>query len=190
MSNSGIFDVNDIRYLMDYQQWSGVGTLELIQTQTATGITDSDGYIDFTNISSDVYNVHFFTWSVDTSNSAPLYLRFRESGTWETSSVYDYANKYGDTGGSDGDEKDSSATYIQLTTSFAGGITSGFVYFYNLGDAEKYSFTTHQAIKDEHYRYGSGLMHQTSFVDGIRFGKTGSTSYDIIHSSLYGIRYS
>ena len=94
MSNSGVFDVNDIRYLMDYQQWSGVGTLELIQTQTATGITDSDGYIYFTNISSDVYNVHFFTWSVDTSNSAPLYLRFRESGTWETSSVYDYANKY------------------------------------------------------------------------------------------------
>ena len=35
MSNSGVFDVNDIRYLMDYQQWSGVGTLELIQTVTA-----------------------------------------------------------------------------------------------------------------------------------------------------------
>ena len=57
MSNSGVFDVNDIRYLMDYQQWSGVGTLELIQTQTASNVS----YLDFTNLGT--YNVHFMTFN-------------------------------------------------------------------------------------------------------------------------------
>ena len=47
MSNSGVFDVNDIRYLMDYQQWTGVGTLELIQTQTYSSAVSS---VEFTNI--------------------------------------------------------------------------------------------------------------------------------------------
>ena len=56
MSNSGVFDVNDIRYLMDYQQWSGVGTLELIQTQTFTGV----GTVDFTSIKQDEYRVILF----------------------------------------------------------------------------------------------------------------------------------
>ena len=68
MSNSGVFDVNDIRYLMDYQQWSGVGTLELIQTQTFTGV----GTVDFTSIKQDEYNVHFMTGIVTGNETIDL----------------------------------------------------------------------------------------------------------------------
>ena len=78
MSNSGVFDVNDIRYLMDYQQWSGVGTLELMQTQVGSSVSA----LDFLNIKENIYDVHFmtvndFTPSVD---ATPLSCRFYESG--------------------------------------------------------------------------------------------------------------
>ncbi len=45
MSNSGVFDVNDIRYLMDYQQWPTPGQLQLIETQTASNSSALDFYL-------------------------------------------------------------------------------------------------------------------------------------------------
>ena len=51
MSNSGVFDVNDIRYLMDYQQWPTPGELQLIQTQTASDVAT----VDFTDIQENIY---------------------------------------------------------------------------------------------------------------------------------------
>jgi len=166
------------------------GKLELIETQTATGLT-TPNYIDFESISESTYNVHFLTWSMLGTNSNPMYIQFRESGTWETSSVYDYANQYGGTGGNFSDsERSTSSTYIHLGTTKAdagGAATQGYVYLYNLGDNTKYSFATYQSIKVDFFRFGSGVMHQASTVDGIRLGKTGSTSYDITGASLYGI---
>ena len=43
MSNSGVFSVNDIRYLMDYQQYPKPGELELIETQTVSSV----GFAEF-----------------------------------------------------------------------------------------------------------------------------------------------
>ena len=55
MSNSGVFDVNDIRYLMDYQQWSGVGTLELIQSAS---ISNGASTVDILSIKENEYDQH------------------------------------------------------------------------------------------------------------------------------------
>jgi len=191
-SNKGVFNPAEINELVADNKWTSFGQLELIETQTATGLT-TPNYIEFTDIKSNIYNVHFLTWSMVGTNSNPMYLQFRESGTWETATVYQYANQYGGTGGSFNEEKSTTSSYIHLGTTKAdagGASTQGYVNLYNLGDSTKYSFATYQSIKVDYFRFGSGVMTQASFVDGIRLGKTGSTSYDITGASLYGIRYS
>jgi hypothetical protein len=190
-SNKGIFTPNDIYDLTRDDKFTDYGQLDLIETKTASSLT-TPNYIDFSSIQSDVYDVHFFTWSMEGTNSNPMYIQFFESGTIESGSNYQYANQYGGTGGSFSDgERSNSATYIHLGTSKAdagGALTQGYVYLYNLGDSTKYSFATYQSIKEDYFRFGSGVMTQASDVNGIRFGKTGSTSYDILGASLYGIK--
>lgn len=166
-----------------------LGKLELIETQTATGLT-TPNYIDFTSIDESTYNVHFFTYTAETTNSQAMYLRFRESGTWETASVYQYALQRGSTGGAFAEEKSTAQSYIFLGNSKAdagGTLVQGYAYLYNLGDSSKYSFTTQHQMREDFFRFGSGVLPQASTVDGIRFGKQGSTSFDILGASLYGI---
>ena len=78
MSNSGV-DVNDIRYLMDYQQWATPGELQLIETQTAS----NPSALDFLSIKEDIYNVHFMTVTNFQPASDNHYIAYRlyESGT-------------------------------------------------------------------------------------------------------------
>ena len=116
-NNKGIFTPTDIYDLTRADKWTDLGQLELIETQTATSLT-TPNYIDFSSIQSDVYNVHFLTWSMEGTNSNPMYIQFFESGTIESGSNYQYANQYGGTGGSFSDsERSTSSTYIHLVRS-------------------------------------------------------------------------
>ena len=72
---------------------------------------------------------------------------------------------------------------------------NGYVYFYNLGDSSKYSFTTMQhfmeAASGTLYSYlGNGLMPQASIVDGIRIVNHAANNFTSFDISLYGMRYS
>ena len=189
--NTGLLSLEEHKDLIINDKIFTPGQLDLIETKTASSLT-TPNYIDFSSIQSNVYDVHFFTWSMEGTNSNPMYIQFFESGTIESGSNYQYANQYGGTDGSFSDgERSDSATYIHLGTSKSdagGALTQGYVYLYNLGDSTKYSFASYQSVKEDYFRFGSGAMTQTSVVDGIRFGKTGSTSYDILGASLYGIK--
>jgi|TARA_R100000482_G_C5085299_1_gene128093 hypothetical protein len=193
MSNSGVFDVNDIRYLMDYQQWSGVGTLELIETKT---ISSSASAI-FTDIQENTYNVHFLTINdfQPTTDGSDLRIRFYENGVEESASVYQYAYQYGTAGGSFGEVKSTGADHIRGTFNTGNSTNEkshSYVYFYNLGDSSKYSFTTHQGmtiseVPTTYMFFGSGVLPQTSTVDQIKLYR-GAGTFDCT-ASLYGIRY-
>ena len=196
MSNSGVFDVNDIRYLMDYQQWSGVGTLVLIQTQVGSSVSA----LDFLNIKENIYDVHFmtvndFTPSVD---ATPLSCRFYESGVEESAAVYQYALQFGSPGGVGFNEENSSGiAQIYLCASTGNGtneVGNSYNYFYNLGDSTKYSFHTNQSTAtrpaaDYIFTFGSAILPQASTVDGIRVYDSSQTA-SAGTLSLYGIRYS
>ena len=196
MSNSGVFDVNDIRYLMDYQQWSGVGTLELIQTQSAS----NSAVLDFLNIKEDIYNVHFMTVTNFQPASDNHYIAYRlyESGTLETAAVYQQARQYGIASGTSGE---SNSTGIdEVTVSHATGTddeetNNCYIYFYNLGDSSKYSFSTShssgvQAGGSANFEFASACLPQTSTVDGIRILTDQGSNMEHAEVSLYGIRYS
>ena len=193
-SNKGVLTPNQIIELDNENKFTKFGQLELIETQT---ITPSVSTVDFTTIKQDIYNVHFLTCNnVQAISDGPtLRIQFYENGVLETGSVYDYAVQYGNGVGSFGELKASTASNI-LFGSNIGGSTSesgqGFVYFYNLGDSTKYSYTTMHTISlnadpNALFYYGSSVMPQESKVDGIRLFLD-SGNIDTGTFSLYGIR--
>jgi hypothetical protein len=193
-NNTGVFDPADINNLVADNKWTQYGQLELIETQTPSGAST----VDFTSIKETIYNVHFLAVNnlqISDSGSRQVKIRFYESGTLETSSVYDYAYQRGDSNNAFGEERLSTASYLLQFRNFGSADSNasagGYSYFYNLGDSTKYSFQTmHSSYLDNssnaEFSFGSGVLHQTSQVDGIQLvSEAGTISATV---SLYGIK--
>ena len=192
MANSGIFDVNDIRHLMDNQQWKNIGDLELIQTQTVT----NQNAVDFTDIKENEYDVHFLTWTNvgDWSGTGSLKFRYFVDGTVITSSNYDYGSVENKADGNTYTPQASSATsfYAPMMASSGSDLTHGYIYFFGLGDAFKYSLhTIHTVDRDGNilvFTNGGGAYLEKNVVDGIRFVESQAANHFDGVFSLYGIR--
>ena len=190
-SNTGVFESNDIVDLINLNQWSRPGQLELIETQNVTTV----GTVDFLSIDESTYNVHFLTGTLnDASGGYALYHRLYESGVLETAN-YQYAQQRGRSNGTF-DEVRSASTgepYIIASTNTNQSVCF-YMYFYNLGDSTKYSFSSshssflYAGTNDEAFMFGSSLLAQASTVDGIRIQSNANTFTGTL--SLYGIRYS
>ena len=197
-ANKGVLDPAEINELVADNKWTQYGQLELIETKTVT----SSSLITFDDIKSDIYNVHFMTLNNmktdKSSGSVQLGIRFAENGTMETSAVYEFGiNRF--QGGSFSDQKTTALSRIGIGWYSIDNGTynceNAYVYFYNLGDSTKYSFTTSHSsgynYQDQQAMgYGSGVLPQASFVDQIQI-----SDYDSLDNlsgviSLYGIRYS
>lgn len=199
MANSGVFNIDDINFLKDNQQYPSFGQLELIQTQTASAVTS----VDFTNIKEDIYNVHFMTLTNFGfyEQSQNMGFRFYESGVLESASVYHYAFQANEVGGTTGEVIKTNSGLIRLDQTGSQGMTlNSYAYFYNLGDNTKYSLTTYHSmverISSGSYatstgsKFGGGLLPQASTVDGIRVLTTGSNNLSRTFTiSLYGVRF-
>ena len=169
-----------------------LGKLELIETQTYTsGVPD----IDFTSINESTYNVHFMTISnlQCSAASQSIGIQFYESGVLETASVYQFANQYVTIGGF-GEPKSTGYPQIRLfsTSSQAINGINAYIYFYNLGDSSKYSFTTMEHFMEANTNvfsayFGSGVLPQASTVDGIRIDNDAANNFTSFDISLYGI---
>ena len=174
-----------------------LGKLELIETQT---VTSSTATVDFTSLGN--YNVHFLTVSdlKATGDARVLYLRFSNDGgsSFISSSNYDYANQEGDSSGTFGEGRSSTASFIRLQQGNGGSasneVANGYVYLYNLLDSAKYSFTTQhltQLDRDVNYsfNFGSGVLHTAETHNAFRL----YFNLDNISKakfSLYGIKES
>ena len=194
MANTGVFNIDDINFLRDNEQYPKYGQLEHIETIS----TSSVSVVDFTNIKSDIYDVHFATYIIEKPSAGSAHYpgwQFAESGTMETASVYYGTAKWFSVSGSGNNVQD--ATSVRIGVGIASSyqmIFGGYCYFYNLGDPTKFSYVTGQISLAEtggtvfNTTY-AGVLRQgtTSFVDQIRFkGDSTLTSAKI---SLYGIRY-
>jgi hypothetical protein len=171
-----------------------LGKLEKIETQTFSGVST----VDFTSIDESTYNVHFMTLNniQHTGGLDTTAVQFYESGVLETASVYQYAYQTGTSGGlfqegrSTGDDIIYWSYNNNGTTQDARDSENGYIYFYNLGDSSKYSFTTAQMCFTDfgllRMDFVSGVLPQASTVDGIRLkmniGQNTSGT-----ASLYGI---
>ena len=165
------------------------GKLELIETQTFSSVTN----VDFTSIDESTYNVHFAVGSNIVPNSdanAGCNIQFYESGVLETASVYQYANQRGTDVGTFSEQRTTSDVGVRflVPSGNATNETSQFyTYLYNLGNSAKYSFNTYHSYGiagsgASIMAFGSGVLPQTSTVDGLRFVDIKSGTI-----SLYGI---
>ena len=186
VSNSGVFSITDVAELQSQGKLGG--SLELIEEQTFSNVSA----VDFTSIKESKYDVHFM--QVNTTDiSAITYfgIQFYESGVLETASVYQEAFQSGLASGATFEVTSTGRNQVIFTQSnIANTATSAYLYFYNLGDATKYSFLTARGTGETSsnvfdYCFGSGVLPQASTVDGIRvkdnFGNMTGTI------SLYGI---
>ena len=189
--NTGLYTPSEILQLTKEGSWGG--SLELIEEQTASGVSS----VDFTSIKENVYDVHYLSVS-DMQNSAgsnsSVLVRLYESGVLETASVYQYAFQYGGAGGSFGEVKSTGVAQIQATiglSTTSNSATNFYSYFYNLGDSSKYSFVTfHEGGFDGgstfYTQFGGGVLPQTSTVDGIRLISASGTLSG--NYKLYGVK--
>ena len=186
-NNKGVFNPAEINDLVANNQWTTFGQLELIETQTVSASSTAD----FTSIQESTYNVHFITITLtDTSQNHYIGFRFYESSVLETASVYQEASL------TNGSEVKSTARdrIICSQSNLANKATNLYAYFYSLGDSTKYSFTTYHGTGEKYpdgafnYYFGSGVLPQTSAVNGIQVLPNQGNMTGTI--SLYGIRYS
>tara|TARA_R100000329_G_C7613061_1_gene217618 strand:+ start:1226 stop:1816 length:591 start_codon:yes stop_codon:yes gene_type:complete len=195
MSNSGVFDVNDIRYLMDYQQWATPGELQLIETQTASGVSS----VNFTNIQGNVYDVHFITCNdIDSStDNEELQVRFsNDGGSSYESSNYKRARNYGNASGSFGDAYSDSTDAIDISNAIGNGANekgNAYCYLYNLNNPVQYSYVTfHSSVQNNSnvltMAFGAGVYTQQETVDAIQILLDNSSNISGT-ISLYGIRF-
>jgi hypothetical protein len=193
-NNKGVFNPAEINELVADNKWTTFGQLELIETQTVTSAT---AYVDFTNLGS--YNVHFMTVNNFKTPAGNSHMGFRlfESGVIESGAVYQFARQQGQADGTFSENKNTIqdegiiSANIGNETNHRGHL---YIYWYNLIDSSKYSFTTHHStcitdVGTYAMDFGSNVLPQASAVDGIRMIPNTNTINEGTFS-LYGIRYS
>jgi hypothetical protein len=193
-NNKGIFNPKDVIELDQQNKWSTFGQLELIQTQSAS----NSSALDFLDIKSTTYDLHFMTVTNFQPASDNHYIAYRlyESGTLETAAVYQQNRQYGIATGTFSESKTTGVD--EVTVSHATGTDDNetnncYIYFYNLGDSAKYSFSTSfssgmQSGGGLNFEYAISVLPQQSFVDGIRILTDQGSNMEHAEVSLYGIR--
>ena len=191
-NNKGIFTPTDIYDLTRADKYTNYGQLELIETKT---ISSSSSAI-FTSIQESTYNVHFLTINNHhpSDDTKRIRIRFFENGVEETASVYQVGSQIGLADGSFSETRSTGQNHLRGITT-TGNATNesgnGYIYFYNLGDSTKYSFTTiHNSTVNGStvfsMEFGSGVLPQASTVDQIKlYVESGTFSAT---ASLYGIK--
>ena len=196
MANSGVFNIDDINFLKDNQQYPSLGQLELIETQTVTSTTSA---VEFLNLGT--YNVHFIAQSnVDLATDG-AFTRVQlssDGGTSYTTTGYHYARQRNYISGGTGYAQEGKSTNTSLVAQLGSSGTSSnekgnsYAYLYNLLDSTKYSFGTFQAISvnstDLDSYYGSAVLPTAAVHNAIRINAS-SGNIQGMNISLYGIRF-
>ena len=193
--NKGIFTPQDIIELDQENKWRNCGQLELIETVT---VSSSVSTVEFQDLKD--YNVHLITVNDGTvsDNDTGIAFRLYESGTLESGSVYDTARQICGADGSFSENRSSSNSAFRFAdnikiSSVPRSNINGYLYFYNLLDSTKYSFTTqHSSVysNSDIYRsfWGSQVLPQASSVNKIQVMAFNSGTLESGNFSLYGIR--
>ena len=177
-----------------------LGKLELIETQTADNTSST---IDFTSIDESTYNVHLLTvnnMSVASAgtNARSIFVRLSNNGgtSFISSSTYQRAYQQCNSNGVFNEIRSTGISYLNLTgaetNSFAPLSSNCYIYFYNLGDSAKYSFSTVHSSgfnKNNYFRshFGSAVYPVAETHNAIRLVTSSAENIEIGSASLYGI---
>ena len=184
--NIGLYTPSEILQLTKDGSWGG--SLELIQEQTVSGVSNTD----FTSIKENVYDVHFLQFYMSEVTAAVRLQLSNDSGSSFITSGYQFALEFGRTSGTFGEDKTTSGASISDFGSGGSGLEkNAYVCLYNLGDSSKYSFATNMMFNNHpsisyYMGYGCGVLptaetHNALRLDGVSGTMTGE-------AKLFGIK--
>jgi hypothetical protein len=195
-NNKGILTPNDIYDLSIADKYTNYGQLELIETQTPSGVSS----VSFTDLQIDKYDVFFLTYNFHTgSHDVGIFGRFGQGTSYRDSNNM-YANYRGEANGTFANYSSASmwahqhANLGTMATDEDGLGFTGYAYLYNMGDSTKYSFiTVHNS-----YSPRTNNTHAFNIGGGTYPVAEMNNSYSIFpntgnftgNTSMYGIRYS
>ena len=142
--NIGLYTPSEILQLTKDGSWGG--SLELITKNSFSSVGD----LIFTDIKEDLYNVHILNVTQECTGDAVNYIRLsNDGGSSYESSNYQYSFYVSDSTSPGGETRSAASTQIYMD--YGGGLGANelqnFQYiFYNLGDANKYSFVTGHSV--------------------------------------------
>ena len=190
--NIGLYTPSEILQLTKDGSWGG--SLELIQEQTASGVTN----IDFTSIQENKYDVLYLQWSATGGTSAgDSDIRLsNNSGSSFIASGYQEAWQYGYSTGQFAEVKSTSSAQMRITADVrSAGYSGGYVYFYNLGNSSKYSFITFQSFSDlntsgfgDGFAFGGGVLPTAEIHNAIRISLYAGGGGVNATAKLYGVK--
>ena len=197
-NNKGIFTPTDIYDLTRADKYTNYGQLELIETQTYSSAVTS---IDFTDIKQNEYDIHLMTFNnmkTNTDNKETICIRVLVNGVEQSTQSYKRALQRNCTNASlTGESRSTTDSLFRAvfgTGTATGEGTSGYFYFYNLGDSTKYSsvsnhITSLSSNSEYVTSYGSQTYYVANEVNGLKIRHNTSTvTYADFDISLYGIR--
>jgi len=193
--NIGLYTPSEILQLTKEGSWGG--SLELIEEQTVSAVAG----FDLTNIKENVYDVHLLQFNSvhTTSNTSNTYYRLRVStdgGSSFVTSGYQYAYQDGSSAGAFNEVKSTSASEMFLTFTSDNATNNananGYCYIYNLGNSNKYSFTTFQSIgqinnSTNYMWFGGNVYPQANIVNALNISTSTGFNFDG-HFKLYGVK--
>ena len=189
-NNTGIFTPNDIYDLTRDDKFTQYGQLELIETQSVSGVSA----VDFTTLSD--YDIHFFTFNnLHCDDNKDLFSRVLVGGS-EQSGASDYFRAFQACAPSyfyaDKDPDLHSIRIIPEIGNATGECINGYIYMFNALDSAKYTFFSQQLASIKYdgktlNNFGASGYIQSNVLSGVRFYMSSGNilSADI---SLYGIK--
>ena len=191
--NIGLYTPNEILQLTKEGSWGG--SLELILSQTVSSVST----VDFTNIAGANYEVHMLELinAHTTDDNKAFTTQFSNDGgsSFEAGSNYKWAFKYMKSNSTFQEKKstgDSAISLVHNVGNSTGEASNGYIYYYNLHDSARASFTTHQFSSisqdpDLLWTFGGGVYDVQESINAIRLNIT-SSSFASATVNLYGVK--
>ena len=184
VKNKGILNTQE-SFDLERQGFLG-GSLKHISTTSFSSSSAVDITSGFTGFECFFVHIQNLTGSTNMS----LGMQFYESGVLETGANYHEARQYIQTDSGNGEERSTSSPKLTMNSFQSTDSCSLYIYFFKFTDSSKFSYMTFKNapsyVADYEYKFGGGMLAQTSVVDGVRFlPSTGTISGSI---ELYGIK--
>ena len=191
--NTGLYTPSEILQLTKDGSWGG--SLELIEEQTVSGNPNN---VDFINLANNPYDVYFLTArNVKLDSNGQIYLRLSNDNgsSFISGSNYQFANFSVDLSGNDNNFKSTGTSFIGMEAN-TGNTTNDsvnfYIYFYNLLNSSKYSFTTNQFFRQyspsTKSGFGGSVLATAETHNAIRiFGESSKLQTSGTYS-LFGIK--
>ena len=187
--NTGLYTPSEILQLTKDGSWGG--SLELIEEQTFTNSS-----ADFVSIQENKYDVLKFEF-VDLTVGVDEDLYFRVSNDNGSSFIagtnYEYASQRGYADGTFTEKRATGQSKVYVAGKVdANDLMSGYMYLYNAGNTNKYTFasfhTTYFGTTGYAMQFGGLVYANAEIINGVRFGFTTSLNSLTGSIKLYGVK--